>query len=115
MECEVNLRKSKQAFIARSEEYEKAKTAAFRAEEEGGGATAKSVERKRRLEEEARNKVITNHLTYRRMRFHMVSSPTLHSSLLICFLTARFTNAARKIHTPFNCTKLSTAMFNFVP
>lgn len=71
MECEVNLRKSKQAFIARSEEYEKAKTAAFRAEEEGGGATAKSVERKRRLEEEARNKVIINHLTYWRMRFHM--------------------------------------------
>lgn len=58
MECEVNLRKAKQAFMARCEEYDKAKTAACRAEEEGGGSTAKSVEKKKRLEEEARNKVL---------------------------------------------------------
>lgn len=60
MECEVNLRKAKQAFMARCEEYDKAKTAACRAEEEGGGSTAKSVEKKKRLEEEARNKVLIN-------------------------------------------------------
>lgn len=54
----MNLRKAKQAFMARCEEYDKAKTAACRAEEEGGGSTAKSVEKKKRLEEEARNKVL---------------------------------------------------------
>lgn len=57
MECEANLRKAKQAYMVRCEEYEKAKTAASRAEEEGGGPTAKSLEKKKRLEEEARNKV----------------------------------------------------------
>lgn len=57
MECESNLRKAKQAFMARCEEHEKAKLATCKAEEEGGGATAKSVEKKKRLEEEARNKV----------------------------------------------------------
>lgn len=57
MECESNLRKAKQAFMVRCEEHEKAKTVACKAEEEGGGATAKSVEKKKRLEEEARNKV----------------------------------------------------------
>lgn len=60
MECEANLRKAKQAYIARCEEYDKAKTAACRAEEEGGGSTAKSVEKKKRVEEEARNKVLLN-------------------------------------------------------
>lgn len=62
MECEVNLRKAKQAYVVRCEEYDKAKTAACRAEEEGGGSTAKSVEKKKRLEEEARNKVLTSNL-----------------------------------------------------
>ncbi|KAM9357989.1 rho GTPase-activating protein 45 isoform 2-T2 [Symphorus nematophorus] len=65
MECEVNLRKAKQAFMARCEEYDKAKTAASRAEEEGGGSTAKSVEKKKRLEEEARNKADEAEATYR--------------------------------------------------
>ncbi|XP_044056693.1 rho GTPase-activating protein 45 isoform X2 [Siniperca chuatsi] len=65
MECEVNLRKAKQAFMVRCEEYEKAKTAACRAEEEGGGSTAKSVEKKKRLEEEARNKADEAEATYR--------------------------------------------------
>ncbi|KAG8003556.1 Rho GTPase-activating protein 45 [Nibea albiflora] len=65
MECEVNLRKAKQAFMARCEEYDKAKTAACRAEEEGGGSTAKSVEKKKRLEEEARNKADEAEATYR--------------------------------------------------
>lgn len=53
----MNLRKAKQAYMARCEEYEKAKTAFCRAEEEGGGSTAKSLEKKKRIEEEARNKV----------------------------------------------------------
>ncbi|XP_047198829.1 rho GTPase-activating protein 45 isoform X1 [Hippoglossus stenolepis] len=65
MECEANLRKAKQAYMARCEEYDKAKTAACRAEEEGGGSTAKSVEKKKRLEEEARNKSDEAEATYR--------------------------------------------------
>nr|XP_020467903.1 minor histocompatibility protein HA-1 isoform X2 [Monopterus albus] len=65
MECEVNLRKAKQAYIVRCEEYDKAKIAACRAEEEGGGSTAKSVEKKKRLEEEARNKADEAEATYR--------------------------------------------------
>ncbi|XP_075341188.1 rho GTPase-activating protein 45 isoform X1 [Odontesthes bonariensis] len=65
MECEANLRKAKQAYTARCEEYEKAKTAACRAEEEGGGSTAKSLEKKKRLEEEARNKSDEAEATYR--------------------------------------------------
>ncbi|XP_054912166.1 rho GTPase-activating protein 45 isoform X1 [Poeciliopsis prolifica] len=65
MECEANLRKAKQAYMVRCEEYEKAKTAACRAEEEGGGSTAKSVEKKKRVEEEARNKAVEAEATYR--------------------------------------------------
>ncbi|XP_070687819.1 rho GTPase-activating protein 45 isoform X2 [Pempheris klunzingeri] len=65
MECEVNLRKAKQAYMVRCEEYDKAKTAASRAEEEGGGSTAKSLEKKKRLEEEARNKADEAEATYR--------------------------------------------------
>lgn len=57
LESEVNLRRAKQFYIARCEEYEKAKTAASRAEEEGSSSTAKAVDKKKRLEEEARNKV----------------------------------------------------------
>ncbi|XP_068176092.1 rho GTPase-activating protein 45 isoform X2 [Antennarius striatus] len=65
MECEANLRKAKQAFIGRCEEYDKAKMAACRAEEEGGGSTAKHVEKKKRLEEEARCKADEAEATYR--------------------------------------------------
>ncbi|KAM4739961.1 rho GTPase-activating protein 45 isoform 1-T1 [Anableps anableps] len=65
MECEVNLRKAKQVYMVRCEEYEKAKTAACRAEEEGGGSTAKSLEKKKRVEEEARNKAVEAEATYR--------------------------------------------------
>ncbi|XP_011472690.1 rho GTPase-activating protein 45 isoform X2 [Oryzias latipes] len=65
LECEANLRKAKQAYMARCEEYEKAKTATCRAEEEGTGSTAKSVEKKKRLEEEARNKAVEAEATYR--------------------------------------------------
>ncbi|CAJ1060208.1 rho GTPase-activating protein 45 isoform X2 [Xyrichtys novacula] len=65
MECEVNLRKAKQAYMVRCEEYDKAKTAACKAEEEGGGSTAKSLEKKKRIEEEARNKADEAEATYR--------------------------------------------------
>ena len=57
MECETNLRKAKQNFMTRCEEYDKAKSAASRAEEEGCSSTAKTVDKKKRLEEEARMKV----------------------------------------------------------
>ncbi|XP_024922001.1 rho GTPase-activating protein 45 isoform X1 [Cynoglossus semilaevis] len=65
MECEVNLRKSKQAYMTRCEEYDKAKIAACRAEEESGGSTAKNLEKKKRLEEETRNKADEAEATYR--------------------------------------------------
>ncbi|KAK7889234.1 hypothetical protein WMY93_024794 [Mugilogobius chulae] len=65
MECEVNLRKAKQLYAARCEEHEKAKAAASRAEEEGAGSTAKTVEKKKRLEEEARYKADEAEATYR--------------------------------------------------
>ncbi|XP_053369067.1 rho GTPase-activating protein 45 isoform X1 [Clarias gariepinus] len=65
LESEANLRRAKQVFIARYEEYEKAKTAASRAEEEGSSSTAKAVDKKKRLEEEARNKAEEAEATYR--------------------------------------------------
>lgn len=57
MESEANLRRAKQIYHARYEEYEKAKSAANKAEEEGGSATGKALDKKKRLEEETRNKV----------------------------------------------------------
>ncbi|KAF7664925.1 hypothetical protein LDENG_00162280 [Lucifuga dentata] len=65
LECEGNLRKARQTYIGRCEEYDKAKAAASRAEEEGGGSTAKSLEKKKRLEEETRNKADEAEATYR--------------------------------------------------
>ncbi|KAJ8270091.1 hypothetical protein GJAV_G00110230 [Gymnothorax javanicus] len=70
MEAESNLRKARQAYVVRCEEYDKAKSVASRAEEEqqgaaGGGATTKALDKKRRLEEEARNKAEEAEATYR--------------------------------------------------
>ncbi|KAK3561926.1 hypothetical protein QTP86_019048 [Hemibagrus guttatus] len=65
LESEANLRRAKQVYIARYEEYEKAKMAASRAEEEGSSSTAKAVDKKKRLEEEARNKAEEAEATYR--------------------------------------------------
>ncbi|CAL8254217.1 unnamed protein product [Merluccius merluccius] len=62
MECEANLRKAKQVYVVRCEDYDKAKVAASRAEEEAGG---KSLEKKKRVEEEARNKADEAEATYR--------------------------------------------------
>ncbi|XP_056303701.1 rho GTPase-activating protein 45-like isoform X4 [Danio aesculapii] len=65
MECDVNLRRAKQVYMTRCEEYDKARTAANRAEEEGGSATTKTLDKKKRLEEEARNKAEEAEATYR--------------------------------------------------
>ncbi|XP_060735959.1 rho GTPase-activating protein 45 isoform X2 [Tachysurus vachellii] len=65
LESEANLRRAKQVYVTRYEEYEKAKMAASRAEEEGSSSTAKAVDKKKRLEEEARNKAEEAEATYR--------------------------------------------------
>lgn len=59
MESESNLKRAKQVYNTRCEEYEKAKLAASRAEEECSSSTTKALDKKKRLEEEARNKVCT--------------------------------------------------------
>ncbi|XP_030629125.1 rho GTPase-activating protein 45 [Chanos chanos] len=68
-EAESNLRRAKQQYMARCEEYEKARTVANKVEEEQGGAgsssTTKALDKKRRLEEEARNKSEEAEATYR--------------------------------------------------
>ncbi|NWH57948.1 HMHA1 protein, partial [Geococcyx californianus] len=60
-EAEVNLRKAKQIYMQRSEEHDKAKYMAVKAEEEQQNTTSsittKALDKKRRLEEEAKNKV----------------------------------------------------------
>lgn len=62
-EAEVNLRKAKQIYMQRSEEHDKAKYMAVKAEEEqqstASSVTTKTLDKKRRLEEEAKNKVRT--------------------------------------------------------
>lgn len=62
-EAEVNLRKAKQIYMQRSEEHDKAKYMAVKAEEEQQNTTSsittKTLDKKRRLEEEAKNKVGT--------------------------------------------------------
>ncbi|XP_041086829.1 rho GTPase-activating protein 45 isoform X2 [Polyodon spathula] len=69
MEAESNLRKAKQAYMARCEEHDKAKQVTIKAEEEQQGTsssnTTKSLDKKRRLEEEARNKAEEAEATYR--------------------------------------------------
>ncbi|XP_053228273.1 rho GTPase-activating protein 45 [Podarcis raffonei] len=71
-EAESNLRKARQMYMQRSEESEKAKHVMVKAEEEqlgssAGGSTAatKALDKKRRLEEEARNKADEAMATYR--------------------------------------------------
>ncbi|XP_063003317.1 rho GTPase-activating protein 45 isoform X2 [Elgaria multicarinata webbii] len=69
-EAESNLRKAKQLYIQRSEECEKAKHVMAKAEEEqlgtsSSGTFTKSLDKKRRLEEEARNKAEEAMATYR--------------------------------------------------
>ncbi|XP_068276536.1 rho GTPase-activating protein 45 [Nyctibius grandis] len=67
-EAEVNLRKAKQIYMQRSEEHDKAKYVAVKAEEEQqnvSGTTTKTLDKKRRLEEEAKNKAEEAMATYR--------------------------------------------------
>ncbi|OXB70892.1 UNVERIFIED_CONTAM: hypothetical protein H355_009231 [Colinus virginianus] len=68
-DAEVNLRKAKQVYMQRSEEHEKAKYVAVRAEEEqqstASSITTKTLDKKRRLEEEAKNKAEEAMATYR--------------------------------------------------
>ncbi|XP_020636755.3 rho GTPase-activating protein 45 isoform X1 [Pogona vitticeps] len=72
-EAENNLRKAKQLYMQRSEECEKAKHVMAKAEEEQlgtggttlGTTTTKALDKKRRLEEEARNKADEAMATYR--------------------------------------------------
>uniref|UniRef100_A0A669Q341 Rho GTPase activating protein 45 n=1 Tax=Phasianus colchicus TaxID=9054 RepID=A0A669Q341_PHACC len=68
-DAEVNLRKAKQVYMQRSEEHEKAKYMAVRAEEEqqstASNVTTKTLDKKRRLEEEAKNKAEEAMATYR--------------------------------------------------
>lgn len=85
LESEANLRRAKQVYIARYEEYEKAKTAASRAEEEGSSSTAKAVDKKKRLEEEARNKVCLVYNTHEAL-VSLYDAITL-MKYLICFKT----------------------------
>ncbi|XP_041913326.1 rho GTPase-activating protein 45 isoform X3 [Alosa sapidissima] len=65
MECEANLRKAKQTYTTRCEEYEKAKSVVTKAEEEGSSSTAKTMDKKKRHEEEARNKAEEAEASYK--------------------------------------------------
>ncbi|XP_057263419.1 rho GTPase-activating protein 45 isoform X2 [Pezoporus wallicus] len=68
-EAEANLRKAKQTYMQRSEEHDKAKYVAVKAEEEqqsiASSVTTKTLDKKRRLEEEAKNKAEEAMATYR--------------------------------------------------
>ncbi|XP_010179490.1 PREDICTED: minor histocompatibility protein HA-1, partial [Mesitornis unicolor] len=66
-EAEVNLRKAKQIYMQRSEEHDKAKYVAVKAEEEqqSTASATKTLDKKRRLEEEAKNKAEEAMATYR--------------------------------------------------
>ncbi|XP_068090124.1 rho GTPase-activating protein 45 isoform X2 [Hyperolius riggenbachi] len=64
MDAEANLKKAKQIYMQRSEEHEKAQYYAARAEEEQTSGT-KSVDKKRRAEEEAKNRAEEAMATYR--------------------------------------------------
>ncbi|NXQ70161.1 HMHA1 protein, partial [Quiscalus mexicanus] len=68
-EAEGNLRKAKQTYMQRSEEHDKAKYMAVKAEEEQqnttSSTTTKTLDKKRRQEEEAKNKAEEAMATYR--------------------------------------------------
>ncbi|XP_073541486.1 rho GTPase-activating protein 45 [Phyllobates terribilis] len=65
LDAESNLRKAKQTYMQRSEEHEKAQYNAARAEEEQSHSGAKSIDKKRRAEEEAKNRAEEAMATYR--------------------------------------------------
>lgn len=63
-EAESNLRKAKQTYVQRCEDHDKARLQVAKAEEDqagsaagAGSAASKALDKRRRLEEEAKNKV----------------------------------------------------------
>lgn len=71
-EAEANLRKAKQGYMQRSEDHDKARFLVAKAEEEqassgpgAGSAASKALDKRRRLEEEAKNKAEEAMATYR--------------------------------------------------
>ncbi|XP_075391224.1 rho GTPase-activating protein 45 [Tenrec ecaudatus] len=71
-DAEANLRKAKQGYVQRCEDHDKARVLVAKAEEEqaGGGpglgsAGSKNLDKRRRLEEEAKNKAEEAMATYR--------------------------------------------------
>ncbi|EHB16946.1 Minor histocompatibility protein HA-1 [Heterocephalus glaber] len=71
-EAEANLRKAKQSYVQRCEDHDKARLQVAKAEDEqaatspGAGSTAsKTLDKRRRLEEEAKNKADEAMATYR--------------------------------------------------
>uniref|UniRef100_A0A287CX31 Rho GTPase-activating protein 45 n=1 Tax=Ictidomys tridecemlineatus TaxID=43179 RepID=A0A287CX31_ICTTR len=71
-EAEANLRKAKQSYMQRSEDHDKARFLVAKAEEEqassgpgAGNAASKTLDKRRRLEEEAKNKAEEAMATYR--------------------------------------------------
>ncbi|KAM8765499.1 rho GTPase-activating protein 45 isoform 3-T3 [Rhynchonycteris naso] len=71
-EAESNLRKAKQGYVQRCEDHDKARLLVARAEEEqagtgpgAGGTASKTLDKRRRLEEEAKNKAEEAMATYR--------------------------------------------------
>lgn len=71
-EAESNLRKAKQGYVQRCEDHDKALSLVAKAEEEqsgsgpgAGGTVSKALDKRRRLEEEAKNKAEEAMATYR--------------------------------------------------
>ncbi|XP_023500082.1 rho GTPase-activating protein 45 isoform X2 [Equus caballus] len=71
-EAEYNLRKAKQGYTQRCDDHDKARALVAKAEEEqasagpgAGGAASKTLDKRRRLEEEAKNKAEEAMATYR--------------------------------------------------
>ncbi|XP_069914545.1 rho GTPase-activating protein 45 isoform X2 [Oryctolagus cuniculus] len=71
-EAESNLRKAKQSYVQRCEDHDKARLLVAKAEEDQAGAAAgvggtasKALDKRRRLEEEAKNKAEEAMATYR--------------------------------------------------
>ncbi|XP_066133961.1 rho GTPase-activating protein 45 isoform X1 [Saccopteryx bilineata] len=71
-EAESNLRKAKQGYVQRCEDHDKARLLVAKAEEEqagtgpgAGGTASKTLDKRRRLEEEAKNKAEEAMATYR--------------------------------------------------
>ncbi|CAO2641507.1 Rho GTPase-activating protein 45 [Lemmus lemmus] len=64
-EAEANLRKAKQGYKQRCEDHDKARLQVAKAEEEQQGTTGPALDKRRRLEEEAKNKAEEAMATYR--------------------------------------------------